>query len=120
MIKNLDEIHSWESAQSFRYIPDFDGVSYRKKTGTRKLNAVQVNARIFHYGWVRPPQLVTQKMLALDEIHSHPEPRHSGDFEFGDLNGLDTYEGTHPRVMKERIESMNWKEKLTSAAVSRK
>lgn len=120
MIKNLDEIHSWESAQSFRYISDFDGVSYRRKTGTRKLFAAQCDARIFHYGWVRPPRLLTEKMLALDEIHSHPRPRFSGDFQFGNMDDLDQYDGSHPKVMRDRMSMMDWQDQITSDPVNRK
>src|SRR5687767_10759543 len=53
IVRNDPEIHSWESAQSFRRIPDFDGRNYRVREGTRKLNVAAVDARIFHYGWVR-------------------------------------------------------------------
>ncbi len=34
IIRNLPEMHSWESAQSFRRIPDFDGLNYRQQEGT--------------------------------------------------------------------------------------
>ncbi|NCG30076.1 MAG: hypothetical protein GWP27_06355 [Bacteroidetes bacterium] len=120
MVKNQKNIHSWESAQSFRYISDFDGVSYRRKTGSRKLFAAHCDARIFHYGWVRPPKLVTEKMLALDEIHSHPKPRFSGDFQFGNMSNLDTFDGSHPEVMEKRIASLDWQNQLTSDPVVRK
>jgi hypothetical protein len=69
IIRNSPDIHSWESAQSFRSIPAFDGKSYRQKPGSRKLNALELKAYVYHYGWVRPPSLMTAKMKALDKNH---------------------------------------------------
>ncbi|MEL6134555.1 MAG: hypothetical protein AAFR59_14440, partial [Bacteroidota bacterium] len=37
IIRNHPDIHSWESAQSFRRIPNFDGKDYRQQEGTYKL-----------------------------------------------------------------------------------
>jgi hypothetical protein len=37
IVRNLPDLHSWESAQSFRKIPDFDGLNYRQQAGTYKL-----------------------------------------------------------------------------------
>jgi len=37
IVRNQKDIHSWESAQSFRRIPEFDGLHYREKKGTFKL-----------------------------------------------------------------------------------
>lgn len=31
IVRNDPQIHSWQSAQSFRRIPDFDGINYRQK-----------------------------------------------------------------------------------------
>lgn len=108
MIRNLESIHSWESAQSFRVIPEFDGRSYRSKMGTRKLNVIELPCSIFHYGWVRPPERMTEKMNRLDQIHSHAENRYSGPFEYGDPSICNRFLDEHPAVMKERVEQMHW------------
>ncbi|MGM0568950.1 MAG: hypothetical protein ACQESB_07040, partial [Elusimicrobiota bacterium] len=50
IIRNRPDIHSWQSAQSFRKIPDFDGKSYRQKEGTYKLKVALIDAYIYHYG----------------------------------------------------------------------
>lgn len=108
MIRNLDSIHSWESAQSFRVIPAFDGKSYRTKKGTRKLNVIELPCRIFHYGWVRPPERMTEKMNRLDQIHSHTEKRYLGPFDFGDPASCIRFQGEHPVAIKGRIAEMHW------------
>lgn len=109
IIRNNPEIHSWQSAQSFRCMPHFDGRSYRQKKGTRKLNVVKIDATIYHYGWVRPPALMIQKMNELDKIHSHKIQRFKGEMNYGDLAALPTFTGTHPIVMKDRIDRFDWK-----------
>ena len=48
VIRNHRGIISWRSAQSFRV----DG---------RKIRVVDSGCRMFHYGWVRPPEVMTEK-----------------------------------------------------------
>lgn len=118
IIRNDPEIHSWESAQSFRRIPGFDGMNYRQQSGTYRLNVVPVDARIFHYGWVRPPELMQKKTKALDTIHKgaqkveEMEARNHYRFDYGPLNRIPKFKGSHPAVMNEWIARFNWKEQL--------
>jgi predicted phosphodiesterase len=118
IIRNDKEIHSWESAQSFRRIPDFDGVSYREKKGTYKLKVARVDAYIYHYGWVRPPQFMQKKRRVFEGIHKG-EARaeemmksEASEFNFGNLSHLSVYRHTHPAVMEEKIRLFNWGDQL--------
>jgi hypothetical protein len=70
IVRNDPNIHSWGDAQSFRAIPNFDGKSYRKKEGSRHLNVILLPAHIYHYGWVRPPQIMDRKGKAMSS-HFH-------------------------------------------------
>ncbi len=96
-------IRSWKSAQGFR-------------CGDRKLRVRRTKARIFHYGWVRPPEVMKRKQIALDRLH-HDEAwvqrRHpNGEglpFDYGPFDHLRTFEGTHPAVMSDWIARKNWK-----------
>ncbi len=118
IIRNNKDIHSWESAQSFRRIPNFDGINYRQKEGTHKLNVATVDAYIFHYGWVRPPHLMINKKKALDTVHKGNKKVEEmykntpSEFDYGPLNKLAVFTETHPKVMTEMISRMNWKDKL--------
>lgn len=118
IIRNDPEIHSWESAQSFRRIPDFDGINYRQQAGTHKLKVAKVDAEVYHYGWVRPPRLMQAKSKALDTIHkgkSEVEKMYKDRpelFDYGDLSQLKRFEDSHPLVMKEFIDQFHWKEQL--------
>lgn len=117
IIRNDPDIHSWQSAQSFRRIPNFDGLSFRQKRGTQKLNVIELNARIFHYGWVRPPEIMLKKMQALDRIHGHATERFSSAFDYGDLSKLDKFYGSHPAVMQDRIAKQHWTNDIGKTAV---
>lgn len=118
IVRNDPEIHSWESAQSFRRIPNFDGINYRQQQGTYKLNVVELNARIFHYGWVRPPELMKKKTKALDTIHKGSdkveklEKTNYYTFDYGPLNRLKKFKGSHPSAMSSWIEKFNWRDRL--------
>ncbi|KAA3619702.1 MAG: hypothetical protein DWQ05_02965 [Calditrichaeota bacterium] len=118
IIRNDPEIHSWQSAQSFRRIPDFDGLSYRQKEGTFKLNVATIDARIFHYGWVRPPKLMKTKIRHINTNHKGVERALEMDkaipkeFDYGPLDRVARFEDTHPAVMAEWIDKLNWQESL--------
>jgi hypothetical protein len=118
IIRNDKDIHSWESAQSFRRIPDFDGVNYRQKEGTFKLKVARVDAYIYHYGWVRPPQYMQKKRRVFEGIHQGEKraeemlSQEGSEFDFGNMSHLSIYRHTHPAVMEERIRLFNWGDQL--------
>ena len=118
IVRNDKDIHSWESAQSFRRIPDFDGKNYRQQEGTYKLKVAKSGAEVYHYGWVRPPELIRAKQKSLDTIHKGKEKvdnlykNKPLAFDYGPLSKLKKFKGTHPKVMKEWIEKFNWEDKL--------
>ncbi len=118
IIRNNPDIHSWESAQSFRRIPNFDGVDYRQQEGTFKLKVIQLNAEVYHYGWVRPPELMKSKTKALATIHKgekvvkQMDKEKKFDFDYGPLNKLPEFNDTHPKVMDDWIKKFNWQNNL--------
>jgi glycosyltransferase involved in cell wall biosynthesis len=112
IVRNVPEIHSWQSAQSFRYMPNFNGKDYRMVTGTRKLRVKKIKAAIYHYGWVRPPSLMTNKMQALDRIHSHSKQRFVDEFDYGDLSQLTRFTETHPKAITHWMQGFNWQQHL--------
>jgi hypothetical protein len=117
IIRNDPDIHSWESAQSFRRIPNFDGKSYRQQEGTQKLKVAKVNADIYHYGWVRPPHLMKTKSFYMSTNHHGRKAAESKDdgssvFDYGPLSLADLFKGTHPKVMQKQVEAFDWKSQL--------
>ncbi|MBL7033597.1 MAG: hypothetical protein ISR91_05570 [Candidatus Delongbacteria bacterium] len=116
LVRNRPHIHSWQSAQSFR---SFDYWEHpRQPEGTRKLRVASVAAEIFHYGWVRPPKLMQNKRRALDSVHwgRQRAARHYDqapqEFDYGPLDRVPRFTGTHPAVMREMISRINWQDKL--------
>jgi hypothetical protein len=98
-----------------------DAVSFRKHPNT-KLRVVRVPARIYHYGYVRPPGLMVVKKEVQDGIHGGREvaiadggkgpPRA---FQYGPLGELPRFTGTHPRVMDGFISRFDWADRLNYA-----
>lgn len=118
IIRNDKEIHSWESAQSFRRIPNFDYKNYRQQEGTHKLKVAKVDATVYHYGYVRPPDFMQRKSKALDGIH-HGESKmenayqkRSKIFDYGALGNLPFYKGSHPKIMQMKIAEFDWEDQL--------
>ncbi|MBR9918134.1 glycosyltransferase family 2 protein [bacterium] len=99
IIRNDPEIHSWKDAQGFR------------KNG-QKLNVIGLDAHVHHYGWVRHPSFQMAKQKEAFKLwHSDEfiEKKFSADeFDYSEVDSVELYKGTHPAVMQERINSMNW------------
>jgi hypothetical protein len=101
VVRNLPDIRSWKSAQGFR-------------RNQSKLRVRRSGGRIFHYGWVRPPEVMKKKQIALDRLH-HPEdwvqrrhPSPEVPFDYGPLDHLARFRGTHPAVMRDWIATKDW------------
>jgi len=116
IIRNRPEIYSWQSAQSFRRFDFYDNP--RQPEGHHKIKVAKVDAEIYHYGWVRPPYLMQNKRRALDSVHwglnraKDYYEKAPQEFDYGPLNLLAEFKGTHPKVMEVKISKMNWKDKL--------
>lgn len=97
---------SWKDAQGFR-----------KKVGNsyEKLRVAPAAARIFHYGWVRPPQVMQKKTEAMDKLY-HSDGGGTGDnYKYKRIFGLERFTGTHPKVMASRVSAKSWSVELLSA-----
>ena len=116
IIRNRPDIHSFESAQSFRKFDYYDNP--RQNTGTHKLKVAHVNAEVFHYGWVRPPHFMQTKSRAFHSIHWGAKKAKDyydnapKEFDFGPLDRLEKFTDTHPHVMEEKVKKMDWQDKL--------
>lgn len=121
IIRNNPEIHSWRDAQSFRRIPGFNNKDYAQKEDTFKLNVARVNAHVFHYGWVRPPHLMQKKYSSFVSDYKGKDNAHlfmrykAPEFDYGNLDALTLFKGTHPAVMQSMINKFNWQEQLDNA-----
>jgi hypothetical protein len=119
IVRNDPDIHSWESAQSFRRIPNFDGINYRcDKSLTSKLNVALVDAQVYHYGWVRPPDFMEQKTRAFNTNHLGKDTaeqqfqQNKYKVDYGPVGLAKIFKQSHPLVMAEKIAAFNWGEQL--------
>lgn len=118
IIRNNPEIHSWRDAQSFRRIPDFNGINYFQKENTYKLKVAEADACVYHYGWVRPPEMMQKKRVSF-ETHMQGNEKATSIFkeepdvfDYGNLSKLCVFKETHPEVMKDFIKKFNWQHQL--------
>jgi len=101
VIRNDKNISSYKDAQGFR------------KNNT-KLNVKLIDAFVYHYGWVKPPEAQQAKQQTFNKLWHDDEwmKRNVPDVEVFDYSQTDSvakFAGTHPAVMQERINKMNWK-----------
>jgi hypothetical protein len=107
IIRNRVGIKSWRSAQSFRR----DG---------QRISVATVDADIYHYGWVRPPDLMLRKTRELAQTHHGKEESErmhgaagaAAPFDYGPLDRLAVFKGTHPEVMAPWLQKFDWKDQL--------
>jgi glycosyltransferase involved in cell wall biosynthesis len=102
VVKNRQDIFSYRDAQGFRKKPD------------EKLNVKLIDAEIYHYGYVREPKAMQGKQKSFNKYwHSDQwiEKNVASDeeFDYSNIDALTTFKGTHPEVMRKRIDAMNWK-----------
>ncbi|MGI6369806.1 MAG: glycosyltransferase family 2 protein [Ignavibacteria bacterium] len=101
IIRNNKNIYSFKDAQGFR------------KDDNQKLNVKPIDAYIYHYGWVKHPEKMKNKV---NNFHSY---WHKGDelekrlvksdtFDYSEIDSLQKFTETHPKVMQERIKQKNW------------
>lgn len=110
IVRNRSDIHSWRDAQSFRVIPDFNGVDYDVEEGTRKLRCILLDALIFHYGWSRDPRCMVRKANHHNALYSKDyKPVEGVDYyDYGNLGMMPLYEGTFPEAAAERMAAYDW------------
>jgi hypothetical protein len=100
ILKNIDGIHSYRDAQGFR-LQD------------RKIKVKEIDAYVYHYGWVKPPNGLKNKVRNFNKFYhddnwieeNHPK---TTEFDFGNADELIPFKGSHPLVMQQRIKETNW------------
>ena len=101
VIRNDKSIYSYRDAQGFR------------KGENRKLNVKAIDACVYHYGWVKKPEVMMSKIrnasTFYEDISWIQEVSQGQDaFNYSSIDALKLFEGTHPAVMQEHIKRKNW------------
>jgi glycosyltransferase involved in cell wall biosynthesis len=100
IVRNLPGVCSYRDAQGFRV----DG---------RKLNVMPVPASVYHYGWVKPPELQQAKQESFhkmwhDDAWMKKNIPATDQFDYSQIDSLERFRGSHPAAMQRRIQQRNW------------
>ena len=91
--------------------------SFRDAQGFRKndrlIRVKPVDATMYHYGWVKPPEKQQEKQRQFHRLW-HNDDRvkemvgEANTFDYSTIDSLARFTGTHPAVMLPRIQHTNW------------
>lgn len=90
-------VFSYRDAQGFRIYPN------------KKLSVKLLEAHIYHYGWVKPPEKQSDKIRSFHRLWNTTEIEGHNHFDYSGIDSLDLFKETHPKVMQERVDRINWK-----------
>ncbi|MCG9791097.1 glycosyltransferase family protein [Flavobacterium algicola] len=112
VVRNIPGITSYKDAQGFRI-------------NDRKLNVKQIDAEIYHYGWVKPPEGYTLKFRDFNKLWHSDEVvnqkfNETYTFNYENAGKLYLFKDSHPKVMQQRINQVNWKFDLDPTKVKAK
>ena len=81
-----------------------DAYAFQRKDG-QPLKRKNTGCFLYHYGWVHLPQVMTQRRVNAEKIGftSLAAAEREENYSYGDLNRFPVYFGTHPDVMKKRV-----------------
>lgn len=102
IVRHNQAVHSYRDAQGFRW-------------NGRKIRVKLIDAYIYHYGWVKPPEGLTNKLRNFNRFYHDDEWMQQNlpeTFEFNythkNPDRLVHFTETHPAIMQQRIASTNW------------
>lgn len=101
VIRNDKNISSYRDAQGFR------------KQG-EKLRVKPITADIYHYGWVKDPEAQARKLNNSFQLYHGADAERvkqrvaMEQFDYGVVDSLAKFKGTHPATMQSRIKEKNW------------
>ncbi len=101
VVRKDNSIFSYKDAQGFRKVPN------------QKLLVKLINATIYHYGWVKNPRTMQNKIEAWnrfyrDDAAIEQQVAKQDEFDFSQVDSLTLFEEEHPAVMANRIQRKNW------------
>ncbi len=105
IVRNHSGIESYRDAQGFRL-------------NGKKLRVKHTNAKIYHYGWAKPPDLMTAKQKNLDRFwHSDDAVERKYSFKdfhiYNNLEEVELFTGTHPKVLAGKLPDYPPEESVT-------
>lgn len=101
VIRNTGNVASYRDAQGFR------------TRANRKLRVKLIDAYIYHYGWVKPPEFQKNRLRYANHFWHGADTVGEADaatdhFDYSKIDSLAHFTGTHPAVMQPRVDRLNW------------
>jgi len=97
-----------------------DAQSFRKPDGS-KPDVVWSGASVYHYGWVRPPEVMRAKTHFMDQLYhgtnTQNAPQSGDNYRYKRIWGLRPFRGTHPIFMQKRVAEKNWNWDLKNSSL---
>jgi glycosyltransferase involved in cell wall biosynthesis len=102
IVRKNERIHSYKDAQGFR------------NSDNTKLRVKAIDAFVYHYGWVKPPEAQQAKQESFhkmwhDDSWMEKNIPRVNQFDYSQIDSLAHFTGTHPQVMQARVKRQNWK-----------
>jgi hypothetical protein len=100
VIRNNKKIRSYRDAQGFRL-------------DNKRLIVRHIDAYIYHYGWVRPPETIKSKMRNFNTLYFtggklEEKLDKLTHFDYSAIEEVSVFNDTHPKVMEELVNRLNW------------
>jgi len=113
VIRNNKLIRSFRDAQGFRKFSSAVGLLTGRPATAKRLNVKKIDAHIYHYGKVRGPVAELERAKSFHSLWHDDDwvkkfSENKSEFDYGCKFPLVKFSGSHPEVMKERIEKFNW------------
>jgi hypothetical protein len=110
IIRNIPGMRSYRDSQGFRKYSDKNAIDTE---AGKKLKVKKIKVSIFHYNYVRPPELMKQKSDYFHRFWHNDQwlkENTEGEsiFQFEEIDDLDIFRGSHPALMKSRVDAQNW------------
>jgi hypothetical protein len=103
IVRNRNDIFSYRDAQGFRKLPN------------EKLNVKKIDAFVYHYGWVKSPEVMQKKQETFNKLWHDDKWLEDNvikavEFDYeSHIDQLTFFSESHPFVMQKRISEKNWK-----------
>lgn len=119
IVRNNPAVRSYRDSQGFRL---FDNPDRQHEEKGRKLHVKLLDATIYHYSYVKNPEQQRRKQIEFvkryvkddEKLQQFADSLKTG-FDYNKVDILERYTGSHPAVMKDRIQKQDWEFRYDSS-----
>ncbi len=112
IVRNDPAIRSFRDSQGFRR---FDDPARQWEEKGHKLHVKKIDADIYHYSYVKNPKKQLLKVIEFSNKWNETDDwakayleKHPDGFDYGEIDWLAEFTGTHPALMKDRLTQQDW------------